>query len=86
MKRFLDDNDFLSVPHPIEFSEEFSPLFSPRPSAGSVSETVNPSSTSFSSYLDTSSIVLPNHYTRALFSGREVEELKQDLFSANIFY
>ena len=57
--------------HPIEFSEEFSPLFSLHPSTGSVSETTDPSSTSFSSYLDTSSIVW------ALFSGREVEELKQ---------
>ena len=57
---------------------EFSALFSPHPSTGSVSDTVNPSSMNiFSNYLDKSSIVLPNHYTKALFSGREVEELKQ---------
>lgn len=78
MQRFLEDNDFLSIPDPIEFREEFSALFTHHPCAGSVSETVNPSTTdSFSSYLDRSSIVLPNHYTRALFSVRQVEELKE---------
>ena len=78
MQRFLEDNDFLSVPNPIKFNEEFSNIFSPHTSTGSVSDTVDPSFTNaFSSYLDNSSIVLPNHYTKALFSVREVEELKQ---------
>ena len=78
MQRFLEDNDFLSISNPAEFSEEFSAMFSYHPSAGSVSETVNPStSDEFTSYQDRSCIVLPNHYTKALFSIREVEELKQ---------
>lgn len=78
MQRFLEDNDFLSISNPAEFSEEFSAMFSYHPSAGSVSETVNPStSDGFASYQDRSCIVLPNHYTRALFSIREVEELKR---------
>ena len=78
MQRFLEDNDFLSISNPAEFSEEFSAMFSYHPSAGSVSETVNPStSDGFASYQDRSCIILPNHYTRALFSIQEVEELKR---------
>ena len=71
MQRVLEDIDFLSAPNPIEFSEEFSTLFSLHPSPGSVSDTVNPSSiNSFSSYPDRSFIVLPNHYVKVLFSGQ----------------
>ena len=38
----LYKDDFLSVPNPIQFNEEFSNIFSPYPSTGSVSDTVDP--------------------------------------------
>lgn len=73
MKQFVEDNDLLSVRNPTEFSEEFS-LFAQHPTSGSLTETVSPSSFErFSSCQDKSSIILPSHYTKALFNTQEVE-------------
>ena len=72
MNRFLEDNDFLSVPTPDEFNSDFSNLFPAKVVSVSFFEAV-----STGSYLLDSTIYFPKHHTKALFSDLEVNELRQ---------
>ena len=77
MKRFLEDNEVSSFPHPDTYAEDFSPVFSTRPVGSSISLTEISDQESFA---DVSSISLPGHYVRAVFSAFEMHGL-QELYS-----
>ena len=75
MRRFLEDSEAISFPHPEMYNHEFSPVFSTRPvQYGSISESVIGSEESF---MGESMITMPNHYKRALFSAIEVNNLRE---------